>query len=35
MLESLWGRGLIEKGIGVGVDDINDFFFFFCQISTQ
>lgn len=26
MLESLWGRGPQEKGIGMGVDDINDFF---------
>lgn len=26
MLESLWGRGPHEKGIGMGVDDINDFF---------
>lgn len=34
MLESLWGRGPHEKGIGMGVDDINDFFCV-CQISTR
>lgn len=33
MLEGLWGRGPHEKGIGTGVDDINDFFF--RQISTR
>ena len=36
MLESLWGRGFHRRRIGMEVDDINGFFFFFpfCQIST-
>lgn len=27
MLERLWGRGLHRRRIGMGVDDINGFFF--------
>ena len=35
MLESLWRRGFHRRRIGMGVDDINGFFFFFPLLPNK